>query len=86
MTEHHRWMLRLQREQLEFLEAQIAKLETKIQEEMQAYQAAVDLCTTIPGIEAVAAANLVAEIGVNMNQFPSAAHLASWARSSPWKQ
>ena len=38
MTEHHRWMLRLQREQLEFLEAQIAKLETKIQEEMQAYQ------------------------------------------------
>jgi hypothetical protein len=32
MTEHHRWMLRLQREQLEFLEAQIAKLDTKILE------------------------------------------------------
>jgi transposase len=83
MTEHHRWMLRLQREQLEFLEAQIVKLETKIQEEMQTYQEAVNLCTTIPGIEALAAANLVAEIGVNMDQFPSAAHLASWAGVCP---
>jgi len=83
MTEHHRWMLRLQREQLEFLEAQIVKLETKIQEQMQTYQEAVDLCTTIPGIEAIAAANLVAEIGVNMNQFSSAAHLASWAGLCP---
>jgi transposase len=83
MTEHHRWMLRLQREQLEFLEAQIVKLETKIQEEMQSYQEAVDLCITVPGIEAIAAANLVAEMGVNMDQFPSAAHLASWAGLCP---
>ena len=83
MTEHHRWMLRLQRGQLEFLEAQIAKLEAKIQEHMSDYQKAVDLCTTIPGIEALAAANLIAEIGVNMEQFPSAQHLASWAGLCP---
>jgi len=82
MTEHHRWML-LQREQLEFLEAQIAKLDTKILEHMSDYQTAVDLCTTIPGIEAIAAANLIAEIGVNMDQFPSAQHLASWAGLCP---
>jgi transposase len=83
MTEHHRWMLRLQREQLEFLETQIAKLDAKIQQEMQINQEAVDLCTTIPGIDAIAAANLIAEIGVNMDQFPSAAHLASWAGLCP---
>jgi transposase len=83
MTDHHRWMLHLQREQLEFLEAQIAKLDAKIQEHMSDYQKAVDLCTTIPGIEAVAAANLIAEIGVNMDQFPSAQHLASWAGLCP---
>jgi transposase len=83
MTEHHRWMLRLLQEQLEFLEAQITKLETKIQEQLHDYQEAIALCTTIPGIEEVAAANLVAEIGVNMTQFPSAQHLASWAGICP---
>ena len=83
MTEHHRWMLRLQREQLEFLEAQIAKLDARIQEHMNDLQKTVDRCTTIPGIEAIAAANLIAEIGVNMDQFPSAQHLASWAGLCP---
>src|SRR5215831_17750658 len=57
MTEHHRWMLRLPREQLEFLEAQIANLDARIQEHMNDLQKTVDRCTTIPGIEAIAAAN-----------------------------
>ncbi len=83
MTEHHRWMLRLQREQLEFLERQIAQLDARIQEQIHDWQKAVDLCVTIPGIEAVAAANLIAEIGLNMDQFPSAQHLASWAGMCP---
>ncbi len=83
MTEHHRWMLRVLQEQLEFLEAQIAKLEAKIQDQLSDYQEVVALCTTIPGVEEVAAANLVAEIGVNMAQFPSAQHLASWAGICP---
>ena len=72
MTEHHRWMLRVLYEQLVFVEAQITKLEAKIQEQLSDYQEAVALCTTIPGIEEVAAANLLAEIGMNMDQFPSA--------------
>jgi transposase len=83
MTEHHRWMLRVLHEQLVFLEAQIAKLEAKIQDPVGDYQEAIELCTTIPGIEEVAAANLLAEIGVNMAQFPSAQHLASWAGICP---
>ena len=83
ITEHHRWMLRLQREQLEFLEQQIAELDARIQKQINDYQQAVDLCTTIPGIDVVAAANLIAEIGINMDQFPSAQHLASWAGLCP---
>jgi hypothetical protein len=69
--------------QLEFLEKQIADLDIRIQDCMCQYQKAVDLCTTVPGIEAVAAANIIAEIGVNMEQFPSAQHLASWAGLCP---
>jgi transposase len=83
MTEHHRWLLRVLQEQLEFLETQITKLEAKIQDQLHKYRQAVVLCTTIPGIEEVAAANLIAEIGVNMAQFPSAQHLASWAGICP---
>ena len=76
-------MLRVLREQLEFLETQIARLEAKIHDHLGAYREAVVLCTTIPGIEEVAAGNLIAEIGVNMTQFPSAQHLASWAGICP---
>jgi transposase len=83
MTDHHRWMLRVLWEQLEFLEAQIAKLDAQIHEQVRTYEDAIALCTTIPGIEAVAAATLIAEIGVNMDQFPSAQHLASWAGMCP---
>ena len=86
MTEHHRWRLRVLQEQLVFLEAQIAKLEAKMQDQVSDYREARDLCTTIPGVEEVAAANLIAEIGVNMDQFPSAQHLACWAGICPGNQ
>src|SRR5262245_4953849 len=72
MTDHHRWLLRVLWDQLEFLEAQLTKVDTQIHEHVQEYQEAIALCTTMPGIEEVAAANLLAEIGTNMAQFPSA--------------
>ncbi len=59
------------------------KLEAKIQDHLAEYQGAMALCTAIPGIEEVAAANLIAEIGINMEQFPSAQYLASWVGICP---
>ena len=86
MTDHHRWMLRVLWEQREFVEAQIATVDAQIPEQVRPYEDAIALCTTIPGIEAVAAANLIAEIGVHMDQCPSAQHLASWAGMCPGNQ
>lgn len=44
---------------------------------------AVEPLTTIPGVKQRTAEAVIAEIGVDMSAFPSAAHLASWAALCP---
>jgi len=44
---------------------------------------AIQLWMEIPGVGWTAACSMVAELGVNMDQFPSAAHVASWAALCP---
>ncbi len=47
------------------------------------WEEAVTLLDTIPGVNRRTAEVLLAEIGVDMSRFPSAAHLASWAKLAP---
>jgi len=44
---------------------------------------AIQLWMEIPGVGWTAACSMVAELGINMDQFPSAAHVASWAALCP---
>jgi transposase len=44
---------------------------------------ALQLWMEIPGVRWISACSMVAELGVNMDQFPSAAHVASWAGLCP---
>lgn len=66
-------------EHIDFLDRQIARLDQEIEERMRPFEEALALLDTIPGVGRRAAEQILAEIGTNMERFPTAAHLASWA-------
>jgi transposase len=65
------------------IDADIADLDAKIDEQIAPFAEAVARLTEIPGIGVTAAQVIIAEIGVDMHRFPTAAHLASWAKFAP---
>lgn len=79
----HRFRLEQHLQQLEFIESQIGALEAEIERQNVPFQESVRLLAEIPGFNRVAAWSVLAEIGVDMDQFPTAAHLASWAGVCP---
>ncbi len=83
ITDHHRFLLKQWLEMLTNIETKIAEFDARIEETIVPFGEAVTAWTTIPGIDRVAAWSLVAEIGADMNQFPSAGHLSSWAGVCP---
>jgi Transposase and inactivated derivatives len=83
VTAHHRKMLERIMKHVVFLEEEIADLEMDIKNALKPYQKELDLLDTIPGINQDAAADILAEIGPNMDAFPTDHHLASWATLCP---
>jgi transposase len=83
VTAHHRFQLRLLLDHVAHLEALIGRLGARIEDVIAPFAEAVERLTTIPGVEQRAAETVIAEIGPNMEQFPSADHLASWAGMCP---
>ena len=81
--EHHKFMLRAIRRSMENLTDEIKELDDEITRRMQPFEEEIDRLCQIPGISKTSAKDLLAEIGVEMEVFPSAAHLASWAGVSP---
>src|SRR6267143_1664337 len=83
MTEHHRFLLRQLFHHLRFTESKRSEIEQEIDKRMRPFQDEVIRLCTIPGVDRVTAWGLLAEIGLDMNQFPSSGHLASWACLCP---
>ncbi len=79
----HRFLLGLQLQRLEQLDADIAKVDGRIEERLKPYEEQHARLMQIPGVDHIVAATMVAELGVDMSVFHSADHAASWAGVSP---
>jgi transposase len=80
---HDIFMLKQHLQMIENIEEAIAAFEGRLEEALRPFSEAEELLQTIPGIGPTAAPVLIAEIGINMRRFPSAAHLLSWAGMCP---
>ena len=89
--EHHAMLIGLCLDHIAHLEGAIAQLDKRIDavfavsvsEAAVPFDRARDRLDTITGVGKRAAECIIAEIGVDMTRFPTAAHLASWAGVCP---
>jgi transposase len=80
---HHRFLLRALMDQIDQWEGLIARFDAEIDTAMIPFAQAEAHLRTIPGVGALSAEVIVAEIGPDMSPFPTAGHLASWAGLCP---
>jgi transposase len=82
-TAHHAFLVGLHLQVIDQLAANIVEITARITEAVQPFQPTLDLLRTIPGISDRVAVTVLAEIGDDMSQFPTAGHLASWSGVCP---
>jgi transposase len=82
-TDHHAFLLRTMLARIDETSADIAAVETRIEELVAPFAQAVERLDEITGVGRTAAHTMIAEIGLDMTRFPTAAHLCSWARFAP---
>jgi transposase len=81
--EHHAFLLARMLARIDAIAADIADLDARIEAEIALFAEAVASLDEIPGVGVTAARVIIAEVGVDMTRFPTAAHLASWAKFAP---
>jgi transposase len=83
VTAHHRFMLRLHLDQVDALDAAIARLDQEVDGNVEPFRVAIEMLSAIPGLSSLSAEVIVSEIGIDMSRFPTEGHLISWLDSAP---
>jgi transposase len=82
-SEHHGFLARVHLGLIDQHTAAIDELTARIEVVIAPFRHVRDLLITIPGIAVSVADVVIAETGADMTRFPTPAHLASWAGTSP---
>jgi transposase len=82
-TSHHAFLLAKMLARVDAIDTDLATLDATIEQMAAPFTTAVRRLAEIPGISATAAYAILAEIGLDMDRFPTAGHLVSWARFAP---
>jgi len=80
---HQRFLVARHLAQLDSFDDSIAQVSAEIEERMRPFEAPLARLDTIPGVAQRTAEVLIAEMGMDMTRFPTAAHLAAWAGLAP---
>lgn len=81
--DHHGVLVAQILAQVDFLDRQLADIDEHISALVADLEPIIERVQTIPGVARKCAIGMIAEIGVDMTVFPTAAHLASWAGICP---
>ena len=82
-NEHHAFLARMHLDRMDSLDEAVAKLDAEVDRVIAPFSDALARLQTIPGVGRRTAEVVVAECGVDMSRFPTAAHLTSWAGLCP---
>ena len=82
-TSHNVYLLGIIKRNISNIKQSIEDLNLRIKEMLSPYENILELLKGIPGLSTKTVEDLVAEIGLDMEVFPSEKHLASWAGFAP---
>jgi transposase len=82
-TEQHAFILQMMLGNIDHLGDQVRELNAKIAELCEPCTRQITQLDAIPGFGVITAQDIIAETGTDMNVFPTAGHLCSWARRCP---
>jgi transposase len=83
VREHHRFLLRELLELIEVQDRSISRLEAEIERYLRPFEEKMERCEHINGVSRQVLYILMAEIGTDLQRFPDAEHLSSWAGVCP---